>query len=165
MKTAQIIVISIIILAALLYYSTDIYESASVAVGHKTRLPNYNTIADLRLIEQYLNEYTIIHRRLIKEIASVSEYDMNGKEIYNISSEIFKMPSSYGMASPLLTDKARTGKTVYDFWGEEIKGRVKVGTNAYHIRLWSKGPNRIDENGRGDDTAYEFDIEIPLRKE
>jgi len=165
MKTSIILVITIAILTVLLYYSSDIYESVSVATGYKTKLPDPNTIADLRLIEQYLNEYTIRHRRLIKETPSVYEYDMNGKEIYNIASEIFKIPSEYGMTSPFLTDKARSGKTVYDYWGEEIQGRVKVGTNAYHIRLWSKGPNRIDENGKGDDTAYEFDIAIPLRKE
>ena len=48
--------------------------------------------------------------------------------------------------------------TVCDRWEQPILGRVTHLQGSEFVRLWSKGPNQLDEHGDGDGIVVEFEV-------
>jgi hypothetical protein len=58
-----------------------------------------------------------------------------------------------------MRDVNRLGNDDLDVYGCEINFDVEVA--AGRIRVWSKGPNKLDENGQGDDLLITRQLFIP----
>jgi len=59
-----------------------------------------------------------------------------------------------------------TAETFLDFWTNEFLFNVKnTSSNVFNVRVWSDGPNRINDSGGEDDIAITFDINFRRKAE
>jgi hypothetical protein len=54
-----------------------------------------------------------------------------------------------------MNEEWESRKEITDAWAMPIKATMKVRDGEYILRLWSSGPNRVDDGGLGDDLVAE----------
>jgi hypothetical protein len=82
-----------------------------------------------------------------------SEVILTGKELFQT---LASSDDAIGLAQ--LNPDSITRKAVVDVWDHEIHAKFTPSNNTLCILLWSDGPNRKNENCKGDDIVRELNI-------
>jgi hypothetical protein len=83
---------------------------------------------------------------------------LTGSQLYERLSE-----SELALSSVSPSEASISQRAFCDAWGNKIHARVLRKGGEMHVVLWSDGPNRRNDSGKGDDIVLECDIEAPAR--
>jgi len=92
-------------------------------------------------------------------VENSTKLELTGTQLYGLLSE-----SDDAMALARYSGASRERKAFIDRWGNEIHATLTHPGYKLHIRLWSNGPNGRNEEGVGDDVAFEGEVDLPRRK-
>jgi hypothetical protein len=135
-------------LSAWVFYSR--FKENQSATSH---LISY-TRQSLNNIASAIQIYSLIDRKRLTNVAD-EVVSLSGRDLYNIVST-----SENAFDALKMHDATGRQKNFLDMWNREIHCKLQNHGDQQHIVLWSDGPNKKDEDGKGDDIVIGVDISM-----
>jgi hypothetical protein len=155
MRSSNILLICVgLLVTGILIYSAFLNmlksKSEAYAEGHAMA----RTRMDIKNLTLRIQEYVLDTEVLPAPLRAGDGAGVNSKALYSVLFE--QRSANYQMGQP--TESWNKSKDLVDRWGKALNVLVSLdnGVGAYKIRIWSNGPNEINENGTGDDITGEI---------
>ncbi len=81
---------------------------------------------------------------------------LDGSELY---SSMSRSADAMRLARP--SDRSRSQAAFTDSWGNSIHAEVSFRQRGMTVRMWSNGPNEVNELGHGDDIVEIVNVKVP----